>query len=72
MTCPVCSAPVESGDLCPGCAAKTTRVRPAGRFLVDRAARRALAVADKAIRTSDSGDALAEYTVSGFGAGRRW
>lgn len=68
MTCPVCSEP-STGDLCASCTAKTSRIRPAGKFLVDRAARRTMRLAS-GLDAPETG--LVDYTISGYPAGRRW
>lgn len=70
MICPVCTTPVESGELCAGCAAKTTVVRPASRFLVDRAARKSLRLASRV--DVEGGEALVDFTIDSQTAGRRW
>lgn len=66
MTCSICSAPA-TGDLCEACQARRVIVRPASRFLVDRAARRTMRIAVAA-----GSEALIESMIVGSAAGRKW
>lgn len=69
MTCPVCSNPTPARSLCAACEAKVQTVRPAGRFIIDRAAQKSLRLAT---RSDADMDTLIDYVVSGHTAGRNW
>lgn len=70
MTCTICPAPAEA-DLCPRCAGKLVRVKPARRLDVDRAARRTARILAASQGAIDA-PALAESIAVGESAGRRW
>lgn len=70
MICTICQAPSE-GDLCTACASKTTRLRPANRFVVDRAAKKTRRLVQRAPTDLDT-QALNESFVAVCGMGRKW